>query len=450
VEGFGQYGFAVALIGFFSVISDFGLFQIQIRETSIHSEGNLPGQYITSSLIAKTILGFISLIIVLVIAIFSHKPTDVKLLLCFLGVSMFITNLFGSYTAVLVGQERFLVFGVISAIYVFAYSSLAIFALLDGFGLVGIGISQMIVAVAVAITGTIFISIKILKAQGKPDLARGFDFFKMAAPLGLTAILVTIYHRTDFILLSYIKGDQEVGYYNAAYTLVNSLLLFATTFTSTLLPRLSALFAADFEVLGKLYRTAFKYLLFVGVGSAVGAMILAGPILNFVFGGKFLPGAAALSILVWASALMFVNSLQGSLLVASNMKNQLVHLTAAAAVANVALNIILIPAYGIKGAAIAVVVSEFIAGSWSYILLRKHNPPLFLSALLSKSLVASTVMAAAVIFLPISQVLLRVLIGIGIYAVGLIAVKGFDSRDLKIIRDVIGLKKPEEINAPLT
>jgi O-antigen/teichoic acid export membrane protein len=353
---------------------------------------------------------------------------------------MFITNLFGSYTAVLVGQERFLVFGVISAIYVFAYSSLAIIALLAGFGLVGIGISQMIVAVTVAVLGTIYISVKILKAQGKPDLSRGYNFFKMAAPLGLTAILVTIYHRTDFILLSYIKGDQEVGYYNAAYTLVNSLLLFAATFTSTLLPRLSALFAADFDVLGKLYRTAFKYLLFVGVGSAVGAMILAGPILYFAFGEKYLPGAAALSILVWASALMFVNSLQGSLLIASNMKNQLVHLTAAAAVANVVLNVILIPAYGIKGAAIAVVVSEFIAGSWSFVLLRKHSPVLFLSVLLLKTLAASMVMAVAVIFLPVSQILLRILVGIAVYAVGLVAVRGFDSRDLKILKDVLGVK----------
>jgi O-antigen/teichoic acid export membrane protein len=231
-------------------------------------------------LTARTILGLVSLIVVLAIAALSHKPSDVKLLLCFLGVSMFATNLFGSYTSVLVGLERFSAFGVISIIYVFSYSTLAILALLSGFGLVGIGISQMIVAIGVTLAGAIYISTKILKAQGRPNLSEGIGIFRMAAPLGLTAILTTIYHKTDFVLLSYIKGDQDVGYYNAAYTLVNSLLLFAATFSSTLLPRLSALFTADFEVLGKLYRTAFKYLFFVGVGMAFGATLLAKPIIS--------------------------------------------------------------------------------------------------------------------------------------------------------------------------
>ncbi len=373
-------------------------------------------------------------------ALLSNKPYDVKLLLCFLAVSMFVTNLFGSFTAVLVAQERFAAFGILSALYVFGYSVLAIMALLAGFGLVGIGVSQMIVAVAVAVIGTLYVSSRILKPRGRPRFSGGFDFFKLAAPLGLTALLTSMYHKTDFVLLSYIKGDQEVGYYNAANTLINSLLLFATTFTSTLLPRLSALFAADFAVLGKLYRTAFKYLLFAGIGCAVGATILAVPILNLLFGDKFQAGAGALTILIWAACLMFVNSLQGSLLVASNLKNQLVYMTATAAVANIILNVILIPVYSIKGAATAVVVSEAIAGCWSYILLRKHNPLIYLSTLLSKAAVAAAVMALAVIFVPLGHVLLRVGLGIVIYAIALVVVRGFDSRDLKIVRDVLGVK----------
>ena len=72
-------------------------------------------------------------------------------------------------------------FGVLSALYVFGYSVLAIMALLAGFGLVGIGVSQMIVAIAIAVIGTIYVSSRILKLQGKPRLSGGFDFFK---PLG--------------------------------------------------------------------------------------------------------------------------------------------------------------------------------------------------------------------------------------------------------------------------
>jgi O-antigen/teichoic acid export membrane protein len=427
-------------VGFFSVVSDFGLNQIQIRETSIHRSDDIPAQYVNASVNARMILGFISFLIIITIAIFSNKPADVKLLLLFLGLSMYVTNLFGSYTAVLIGLEKFAAFGIISSIYVFTYSSLAIVTLLMGFGLIGIGISQMSAAIVVAIAGMIYVSIKILKVQWRFNLTEGKQIFKLAAPLGLTAILTNIYYRADFVMLSYIRGDQEVGYYNAAYTVVNTLLLFAVTFTSTLLPRLSALFATDFAILGKLYRTAFKYLLFMGMGSAIGAMLLASPILKLLFGEKYLPGAGALSILIWASALMFVNSLQGSLLVASNMKRNLVHLTGAAAAGNLILNILLIPRFGIRGAAAATVFSEIIAGSWSFVLLRKHNSLRYIANLIIKALAASLIMAFVVTRFPNLHILLRVLSGIATYAIGLIVFRGFNSADIKIIKEVLGIR----------
>jgi O-antigen/teichoic acid export membrane protein len=251
----------------------------------------------------------------------------------------------------------------------FGYVTLSSLSLWMGYGLIGIGISQVVVAVAVTGGGSVFVSKKILRPLLSFNLQNGWEIFRLAAPLGLTAILTTIYYKADFVMLSYMKSDTEVGYYNAAYTIVNTLLLFTTTFTATMLPRLSSLFTSDTEVLGRLYRTAFKYLLFTGLGCAVGATALAGPIMNFLFGPEYLPGAAALAILIWASALMFVNSLQGSLLVASNLKRQLMYMTGAGAVANLILNFMLIPKFGLRGAAVATVSSEVIAGTWSFVLL---------------------------------------------------------------------------------
>jgi O-antigen/teichoic acid export membrane protein len=137
---------------------------------------------------------------------------------------------------------------------------------------------------------------------------------------------------------------------------------------------------------------------------------------------------------------MFVNSLQGSLLIASNMKKELVRLTGAAAIVNIILNLILIPSYGIRGSAIAIVVSEFIAGCWAYLLLRKHNPPTHLTALFLQVLTASAAMAVVVINFPNFHVLIRVAFGMATYAVGLVIVRGFNKSDMKIIRDVIGIR----------
>jgi O-antigen/teichoic acid export membrane protein len=260
---------------------------------------------------------------------------------------------------------------------------------------------------------------------------------KKAAPLGITAVLVAIYYKAGFVLLSYFRGDTEVGYYNSAYTVVNTLLLFAATLSGTLLPRLSSLFIVDFAVLGNLYRTAFKYLLFIGLGFAFGATFLAKPVFMLVYGPAYLPGAAALAILIWASALMFVNSLQGTLLIASNMKRQLVYLTGTAAIANIILNVILIPKFGFRGAAVTAVVSEAIAGTWAFVLLREHIPFKYLLSLLLKAILASIVMILLIEALSSMNVIWRVAIGIAVYGICLLVFRGIDSADLRIVKKLL-------------
>lgn len=441
VEGFGQYGFALAVVGFFTVISEFGLNPIQIRQTSINRSSDAVGRDMVATLVARTVLGAFSLVLIIAIALIANKPSDVKALIALLGLGMFVTNLFGSYSAVLMGLERFTAFGVFSALYSFGFTVLAVTAVKLGFGLPGIGVSQLAVGLAVTAIGIIFVSRRVMRPRGGIDLSASRRVMKLAAPLGLTSLLTAVYYRADFVLLSYFKGDIVVGYYNAAYTIVNTLLLFAATFSGSLLPRLSSLFINDFEVLGRLYRIAFKYLLYVGVGVALGATILAGPLMGLLFGDEYLPGAVALSILIWASALMFVNSLQGTLLVASDMKRQLVYLTGAAAAANLVVNFSTIPVIGVQGAAAAKVASELVAGIWAFILCRKHNPTGEAAANFGKALAAGLLMTVALVLTSQMHVLVRVVIGAAVYAIGLVLVRGLDTGDLRMVGNILGIRK---------
>ena len=428
-------------MGFCNALSDFGLNQVQIRETSINKDNDSPGYYIVSSLTARIILGFIAFAVIGTFAFFSGKPADVKILLILFGGGVFFYNLMGSFSSALIGFERFLSYGIISIIHYLGYISLATAALFLGFGLIGIGVGQISSALIVLIIASYFVSTKVVKPRGKPSLDQALRIFKKAVPLGITAVLVNIYYKADFVMLSFMKGDKEVGFYNSAYMIVNTLLLLITTFTSTLLPRLSFLFATDFEALGKLYRTVFKYLLFAGLGCAFGAVALAKPIFLLLFDEIYLPGAAALSILIWASALMFVNAFQGTALIAADKKRQLVYMTGTGALINIVLNIFLIPRFGFRGAAVATVISEAIAGVWSFILLTKLNPWRQILPLFMKSLTAALVMFFALNHIPGIHVLLRIVVGFFTYTLILITVRGFDSNDWQLIKSVVKLKR---------
>jgi O-antigen/teichoic acid export membrane protein len=389
-----------------------------------------------ASLTARTALGILSMASIVVIALLSHKHIEVKLLMILLGLAMLITNMLGSFTSVLVGLERFKAYGLISATYSFTYSALAIAALYLGFGLVGIGVSQLIVAAAITLLGIFFVSMKVMKPAGGLSIAGGIGLLKMSAPLGLAGILVILYYRIGFVLLSFIKGDIELGYYNSAFTIVNGLLLFAGTFSGTLLPRLSSLYAEDEENLGKLFRTAFKYLFILGIGFAFGAAVLAGPIFDLLFGPEYHPGASSLAILGWATVLMFINSLHNNTLVALNMKKKLLLINGVVAAANILLNIALIPRFGFRGAAGAVLGSELILSIWTYSILRVHNPGSNLIPLAIKTLAAALAMTFVVNLIH-AHVVIRVALGIAVYALALVAVKGLDRSDLQIASRII-------------
>jgi O-antigen/teichoic acid export membrane protein len=113
-------------------------------------------------------------------------------------------------------------------------------------------------------------------------------------------------------------------------------------------------------------------------------------------------------------------------------------LTGTAAGVNLLLNLFLIPAYGIRGAAAATVSAEIIAGVWSFALNRKYHSSRDMARALIGPLAAAIIMSIVLLLLPTMHVLYRIILGIITYLACLIIFKGLGSRDFDIIRDMIG------------
>lgn len=374
MEQFGQYGFALALVAFFNVISDFGLNTYQIRQTAIIAKHEATNALIGEAFIARLLIGALSALIILAICLTIDKPISLKIFLGLLSITMIINFLAGSFASTLLGYEKFRLYSLLAMGTQALTTCLGFAALAAGSGLVGIGIAHMVTVLvsATAIGAVVYRNIG--KFYMKGSLQSALVILRQAAPLCVTGFLLTVNYRADFIMLSLIKGDTAVGYFNSAYALINGLLLVSTTFSATMLPRMAGYFNTDKIKLASLYSTAFKYMFYLGLAMAVGATMLAGPIFELIYPESYLPGAGALSILIWALAFMFVNSLQSAHLVAQDKNRQLMYLTGIAALINIILNLVLIPPYSFKGAAAATVVSELVAGAGYFIVSRDVLP----------------------------------------------------------------------------
>lgn len=192
---------------------------------------------------------------------------------------------------------------------------------------------------------------------------------KEAAPIGLAALLAQVYYNFDAILLGILKTDAIVGQYSAAYRIVTLLMTGAFLLGTTYQPVLARLFAADREGFARHLRRLVAASLLLGITLPVIVAIGAQPMVRLLYGRAFDPAAVPLAILMASMPFAYLGIAYTTALVAAGLQRQMMIATAIGAGTNVLANILLIPPFGMTGAAIATVLSYAIAWAiqWWYV-----------------------------------------------------------------------------------
>lgn len=167
-----------------------------------------------------------------------------------------------------------------------------------------------------------------------------------------------LYFRIDIVLLEHLTGDSAVtGTYAAAYRLLEGIIF--------VLAPLSAMFFRQLRVNWQA-ESAFNHLMLrqlaamAVLGLAIAAVVwgLSGPIIGLTFGGAY---TDATDVLPWLfAALVFIlpNAVLTQALIATDREWWYAVAALIAAVGNAALNLWLIPGYGMLGAAWATLATE--------------------------------------------------------------------------------------------
>jgi len=186
---------------------------------------------------------------------------------------------------------------------------------------------------------------------------------KESLPFALTGSFVTIYYQTSSVLLQYMVSDSAVGWYNAAFRIIQFLGFIPAVLFSAVFPVSSRLFRTSKDSLRFLFERSLKYLLIFAIPIGVGTTLLADRFIPLVCGQytDFGPAVPALQILIWSEVIIFINMAFANQLNSINMQTVVTRQTAISAVVNVALNIMLIPFFGYLGACAVTVVTEAIA-----------------------------------------------------------------------------------------
>jgi O-antigen/teichoic acid export membrane protein len=189
------------------------------------------------------------------------------------------------------------------------------------------------------------------------DWALTLPLLLRAVPLVASSLLGLMVYNADFIFLRVMRGAASVGLYAAAYTLMSFLINIGYAYSLSLLPALARLSSAPAEQRA-LYHSASAHVIAASLPVAVGGFVLAPQIIGVVFGEEYAPAAIALRFIIWAVPLCVLRDVPIIALMAAGREDSVLRITGIAALSTLVLNVLLIPPYGIAGAAAATVLTE--------------------------------------------------------------------------------------------
>jgi O-antigen/teichoic acid export membrane protein len=232
-------------------------------------------------------------------------------------------------------------------------------ALLTGAGIIGLA--------AVSIVTNV-ITLAILSWNGR-DMLRGMDrradgqmmrrMVGESYPLMFNHFLATIFFQIDVVLIEAIHNPTMVGQYSVAYKWVSALNVIPAFFTQALLPVMSRQAHDDRAALRETYVLAIKLLFSVAVPTAVVFTFAAEFLAGLLGGAQYLPeGAIATQLMIWSIPIGWINSLTQYVLIALDLQRRITTAFILGVSFNVIANLIFIPEYGYRAAAITTIASE--------------------------------------------------------------------------------------------
>jgi O-antigen/teichoic acid export membrane protein len=427
----GLYYYAIVLFGWFDIFTNFGLNLYVMREVARERAQALRLFINTSALrLLLSLLGIPLLLLFLAVRqtdTTNPLPDIATLAITLLYIGLIPSSLSTGLTALYYAFERAEIPAAVTTISTICKVLFGLAVLLAGWGIVGL-------AAASILTNLITLLILAWNARGmltddkRQDAATAMqgrlggspqqnvppvswrltipnlDFTLMRSmigqsyPLMLNHFLATIFFKIDIILIETIHTATMVGQYSVAYKWLEALNIIPSFFTQALLPAMSRQAQDDRTAFRRTYQLALKLLFSVALPVAIAFTFMAFFLVNVLGGAEYLPdGAIALQLMIWSIPIGWMNSLTQYALIALDLQRRVTWAFVAGVGFNIITNLIFIPTYGYRAAALTTIASELVLLIGFWWLLRSATGQINPLAIIGRPLLAGAAMFAVLL-----------------------------------------------------
>ncbi len=355
-EQFGLFSYAQSFVGLFTAIAALGLDSIVVRE--LVKDESKRDAFIGTAFWLK-LMGAFSVLLILGFAVgFTSNDTDTNMLVFIIAsatifqsfnvVDMYFQSQVMSKFVVYTNIISLLLSSIVKVTLILNEAPLIAFAwvvLFDSF---------------VLACGFVYFYIKnnLSFLKWKFDKVVALGLLKDSWPLILSGIVISVYMKIDQVMIQEMLGSTEVGQYAAAVRLSEAWYFIPMVIASSLFPAIVNAKQVSEELYYARLQKLYDLMVWMAITIAIPTTFMGDWVVNLLYGNQYNQAGSVLMIHIWAGVFVFLGVASGKWFIVENLQKYSFYRTFAGAVLNVILNFILIPKFGINGAAIATLSSQ--------------------------------------------------------------------------------------------
>lgn len=357
---FGQLNYAMAFVGLFGAIAGLGLNGIVVRD--IVRDPKSANETLGTAFVLQALAGLLAVVlVVLTIAILKPDDEFTRGMVIILSVSLIFKATDAikywyeahvqSRHVVWIENGVFVVMAMLRVAMILTESNLMAFVWLTLAETALISMGLVLIYTASGGFSRLF----------HASVSRAKTLMQDSWPLLLSAIAVTLYMRIDMVMLEEMSSSREVGIYAAATRISEIWYFLPTIIVSSVSPSIISCHATNIDLYLQRLKSLYFIMTWLAIGVSIPLSLLSEPIVSILFGPEYKDATPVLAIHLWASVAVFLGMASSQHLLVEHLQSISFYRTLIGLVCNVLLNIMLIPNMGAKGAAIATVISYYIA-----------------------------------------------------------------------------------------
>lgn len=358
-ENIGKINFGTSIVNYFSLLATLGVTTYAVRECSrVKHDKKRLGKTVSQIMTINLCTMSVSYLIMAISLAFVPRLSNYRILIAIQSLSIVFTVIGTDWLNTAMEDFKYI------TIRSFCFQVLSVLAMLFFVRKPEHYLRYAMITVFSS-SGACLSNVFYRRKYCRVRIVRDMNWKRHFPPIMLLFAMLlsqTILQSMDTTMLGFLKGDYDVGLYSTATRINNTVSQVVSSIAWVVMPQLSQAFAEkNYKKINILLHDAIAFTGIVGIPCFAGLNVLAPEFIEILGGREYLAATNCLRILACSMIISFISGIFGNMILLPSMREKRFMVACiCGALANLGINYLLIPQFGINGASVATVISNVV------------------------------------------------------------------------------------------